>query len=694
MKKFLGLICLFSFIPNIQANSLIKYASVKNIQKFLHLADSSIILKDKDSELKYLDVLNKNESEFEKSNSNVPFMDFTTSTYWMKLNLIHDTSVTERYYIELARPLTNIVNLYIFDENKQLLEVYKSGDDLPFSFRPIQNRKFIFPYQFKPNSKVTFIIQTKSDGEILKLPIKIWNAQAFSQFSSNENFAFGFYYGFISLVVILFTFFGVALREKIYFFFVSYVVLMGMFQFSLDGFSYKTLWPNNPYLGSHSILMLAALSMMALLSYANQFLEFYKESKIFMGIYKFFFGVVVVCFFTSLMSGSIYELTFPILNGVSFICTTLFFIGIYLRYKSGNKPGVEITLAFAFLWFGAIFFILSNVNIIKSDFLATNSLKIASGIEIMFLSISLAARYRTTQIEKIKAERSTNKILKEINSLKEEQTERLETQVLERTQEIENKTIILQEKNKEIINSITYAKRLQDALLPSKKIQEGCFRESSIFFAPKDIVSGDFYWIDTSKDYVFFAVADCTGHGVPGALVSVVGFNALNRCINEKKLTNTGEILDNLTDLVEHTFANTTNVVSDGMDICLCRWDYKDELTFSGAFNPLYIIRNNELSEIKGNKQPIGKFIKRTEFSTHTLKLEKGDSIILFSDGFADQFGGERGKKLKYSNFKDVLVTANKLPTDEFQSYLSTFLKDWMGSEEQIDDICIMKVQF
>lgn len=694
MRAFLALFLNILVFFSLSAANQLPFHSVKNINEFVHFADSSIILEDKESKLTFQEVLELDNSEFSPTNSDIPYMDFTKSTFWMKLNLKHDTSDAESYYIQLARPLTNIVNLYIFNEHNELIKAYNAGDDLPFYSRPYQNKKFVFPYKFGPNVKLKLLIQAKSDGEILKLPIKIWDVQAFTQYNANENFYYGLYYGFISFVIILFTFFGIALRQRIYFFFVSYVILFGLFQFSLDGFSYKFLWSNNPYLGNHSILIFAALSMLSLLFYANQFLLFSKAKKWFYRTYQVFCGLVIICFINSLTTGFLYEITFPILNLISFLCTTLFFIGIYLRYRSGNNPGIAIALAFAFLWIGAICFILSNVNIIPSEFLATNALKIASAIEIAFLSISLAARYRRTQTEKIEAEKAANKILKEINELKEEQTEKLEKQVAERTTEIKSKNIALEIKNKEVFNSITYAKRLQDALLPSDELRNANFKESSIFFLPKDIVSGDFYWMETTPEHIYFAVADCTGHGVPGAMVSVVGFNALNRCINELHLKEPAKILDKLTELVEHTFENTVSVVSDGMDICLCRWDYKSELVFAGAFNPLYLIRNNDIEEIKGDKQPIGKFVKRTDFKSHKIHLTKGDSIILFSDGYADQFGGPKGKKLKYTGFKEQLLSGNKLPIDEFNSHLSTFFNEWKGDEEQIDDVCVMTVRF
>ena len=626
--------------------------------------------------------------------SDIPFMDFTTSAFWMELNVENTDTIEKKFIVELGRPLTNEIDVYLVNKKGDIIKEYHAGDDFVFDKRPYKYRKFVFPLTFNSSAKYTLFVRAKSDGEILKLPMKFWSNEGFTEFVSKENFFLGFFYGFITLVVLLFTFFGIALREKIYFYFISYVSILGLFQLSLDGFSFEFLWPNSSYLGNHSILIFAAISMISLLAYANQFLEFHQEKKWFTNLYKFFFGLVCVFLVTSFTKGFFYEITFPLLNGISFLITTFFFVGIYQRYKSGYYPGIEITLAFLFLWLGAISFILSNVNIIESEFLATNSLKIASAIEISFLSMSLASRYRKTQNDKLIAEQTSVENLEQLNQFKNEQTETLEREVKIRTQEVLTQNAQLASQNKEIIQSINYAQRLQDAILPSNKLMESIFDDFSIYFRPKDIVSGDFYWVETTPGYVYFAISDCTGHGVPGALVSVVGHNALNKCINELKLTDPGEILDNLTILVEHTFNKTHNVVNDGMDIAFCRWNYKDELLYAGAFNPLYILRNDAFIEYKANRQPIGKFIKRTAFRTHKIKIEINDQIFLFSDGYVDQFGGERGKKLKSKAFKQIIHDSAKKSAIDFNKNLDQSLKEWTVNEEQIDDICILRVRF
>ncbi len=259
---------------------------------------------------------------------------------------------------------------------------------------------------------------------------------------------------------------------------------------------------------------------------------------------------------------------------------------------------------------------------------------------------------------------------------------------------VEEQKEIIEEKNREIVDSITYAKRIQGAILPSNENMKTMLPESFVFFKPKDIVSGDFYWVDQKEELIFFAAVDCTGHGVPGAMVSVVGYNGLNRVLHEFGLTQPAQMLDKLNELVEQTFSKSDETVKDGMDLGLCSYNPKTNvLNFAGANNPLYLIRNKELIEYKADKQPIGKFDYRTQFTNHIVQLEKGDSIYIFSDGFADQFGGPRGKKFMYKPFKRLLTQFSELNAKAQHENLLKAFEEWKGDLEQIDDVCVFGVK-
>ncbi len=249
-------------------------------------------------------------------------------------------------------------------------------------------------------------------------------------------------------------------------------------------------------------------------------------------------------------------------------------------------------------------------------------------------------------------------------------------------------------KNKEITDSITYARRIQAAILPPDSLVKSLLPNTFILYKPKDIVAGDFYWIEKSGENVLVAAADCTGHGVPGAMVSVVCNNALGRSVREFGLTEPSRILDKSREIIIHEFERSEEEVTDGMDISLCALNMKSKMMqWSGANNPLIVIRQGEIIEVKPDKQPVGKYSGATPFTNHSIQLENGDMIYLFSDGYSDQFGGPNGKKLKYKAFKQLLLRNSSLPLSEQKNKLDLALAEWQGQLEQLDDICVIGIQ-
>jgi tetratricopeptide (TPR) repeat protein len=253
---------------------------------------------------------------------------------------------------------------------------------------------------------------------------------------------------------------------------------------------------------------------------------------------------------------------------------------------------------------------------------------------------------------------------------------------------------LVEAKQKEVLDSIQYAKRLQDAILPAGNYWKENLADSFVLYKPKDIVAGDFYWMEKVGDLLLFAVGDCTGHGVPGAMVSVVCSNALNRTVLEFKITDPGKILDKTRELVISTFEKSDKEVKDGMDISLCCYDPKTKLLqWAGANNALWYIKDGELASIKANKQPIGKFELQKPFTTNALQLNKSDMLFLISDGYSDQFGGPKGKKFKYKQLTDLLLANREKTTTALKELLDKTFEDWKGLNEQVDDVCIVGVR-
>jgi tetratricopeptide (TPR) repeat protein len=264
---------------------------------------------------------------------------------------------------------------------------------------------------------------------------------------------------------------------------------------------------------------------------------------------------------------------------------------------------------------------------------------------------------------------------------------------------IEEQKDIVEMAHQEIKDSITYAKRIQNAILPAVKLVKEYLKESFILYQPKDVVAGDFYWMEqvapagnNNETKVLFAAADCTGHGVPGAMVSVVCNNALNRSVREYGLTDPGEILNKTREIVVAEFEKSEEEVKDGMDIALCSLE-GNKLQYAGAHNPLWIIRNGAIIETKANKQPIGQFDHPKPYTTHSFDLEPGDAIYIFSDGYVDQFGGEKGKKLKSKAFRELLLSIQDKAMEEQKTIIDEAFNSWKGDFEQIDDVCVIGVK-
>lgn len=277
----------------------------------------------------------------------------------------------------------------------------------------------------------------------------------------------------------------------------------------------------------------------------------------------------------------------------------------------------------------------------------------------------------------------------------------LERKVMERTEEvvrqkseIENKNEELEILYKQVTDSIHYAKRIQEAILPPSALIDQILPNSFVLFKPKDIVSGDFYWIEKKNGLTYFAAVDCTGHGVPGAFMSLVGHNILKDIISNTNVIKPSEILDKLREGVINTLhvSNSGNQSKDGMDITLCCINFDTlELQYAAAYNPLCIVRDGELIIHDANKFPIGAFIGEKEnFDNITIQLQKNDQLYIYSDGYADQFGGPNGKKFMVGNFRKLLVQLANKPITEQMGFLKTTLDNWQGDLEQVDDVLII----
>lgn len=304
--------------------------------------------------------------------------------------------------------------------------------------------------------------------------------------------------------------------------------------------------------------------------------------------------------------------------------------------------------------------------------------------------------------EKKKAEQELIKTLADLDHANKELTylnDSLEEAVEKRTLELKKEKELVEVQHKEIKESIQYAKRIQASILPSTQNIKESFEDSFIFYLPKDLVSGDFYWFEKVDNKVLLAVVDCTGHGVPGAFMSIIGYTQLNEIVSDHQITTPGIILRELDKRVKGALNQNNkleNNSSDGMELgIICYNPDQNRIEYSGAMRPLYMVKNGDLHVVKGNKLSIGGISRRKkDFVTTRITVEKDDCFYLFSDGYPDQFGGPRGKKFMTKHVGEMLHEISYLPIGEQEKIIKKTIKDWMKNENQVDDILMIGLKF
>lgn len=623
-------------------------------------------------------------------------LNFTDKSYLVYIKLHNNSIRRVEYFLETARPVTDYVTCYILSKNDTLIQY--AGDRLRFRQKSVYSRKQLFRIEFAPYETKEIILYMKSDGEVLNVPLNLWNKEELIGLTEKENILNGLYYGFLICAMVIFTFFYFALKQNQFIYFVSYILWLFMMQFSLDGFTHKLLFPDYPLLASKMVLISACLGVMYLALYVRSFLK--------LSLYPLFFKVInfyiYTCFFlffvTIFSEGKVFALIYPVINGLTITAVFLIFYMIYkLYFKYHIKIDPNFIYALLSISTGTLIFLMGNINVLENTLFVQFSMKLGSGMEVAFLSVAMANKYREYQEEKEKAQAELLKQLQETNKIKEEINIQLEKTIEERTKE-------LKRKNEEIFSSLRYARRIQEALNDYTGVFKSYFPDSFAFVLPRDIVSGDFVWINTTttnkgKKYFVFALADCTGHGVPGAMMSILATNILNQSLREPSVNSPAEALYFLDEKVNQALKqiNQKGDIKDGLDIALCGYDTVDKvLYYAGAKISMLVYQNNELKKIKASRCTIGYSYQNNEkhFENIPVEIQPGDCIYLFSDGIVDQFNEEDTDKFKISRLKETILKVVDLPMELQKEIILKTIESWKGKASQTDDISMIGIRF
>lgn len=676
------------------------------------VADQAFIAEDAAHEVTIENLVNDDDLDYRKINNPLEIIDFTTSRWIIKFD-VKNGEQAQKILLETARPITDRVDLYEV-KNGSIRQQWSNGDMIPFQQKSWDHRKNIFPISFDAEEIKSFYLILESDGEMISFPLTFWEEKSFHDVDYDNNLFHGFYFGVLALVVFIFFFFYLLLKEKSFLYYILYVAFQFLLQFSLEGFTHQYFFRDELYLSNASVLLSAAGTVFFVILYATSFLKIKERSAQWN---RYFNGILIglsIITIMSLFPGTLKAISYPVINLLSLVGTISIIVAIFSFKRKGYHVNDAFTLGFIFLIAGAVVFILGNLSVLGDAQISQLSLKIGSGLEILALSVSMAGKYKELQEEKEKAQ--------------EKALENLETIVAQRTEKIEEQRVKIAEQHKDMLDSIKYAQRIQGAILPTDEHVKEVIPESFIFYQPRDIVSGDFYFVEnvTTRDgdkVSLFAAVDCTGHGVPGAFMSFLGNNYLMQSTKVEHINTTGEALDFLNQgifksLKIEEFVKRGVQIRDGMDLTLCGINHStNQLYFSGAKNPILIITDQSnlekweqvdakkkimqeegtdkiLIEIKGDPRPIGLYGELSDegFATHKLPIHKGDLIYSYSDGYIDQFGGPRNKKFGTKRFKQLLLNNCMLSMDDQHQQIIETLERWKDGRENLDDILVMGV--
>jgi two-component system, sensor histidine kinase LadS len=603
---------------------------------------------------------------------------FSNSTIWLKISIDNQTTLNKDFLFSIDYALLNEVTFYEIINGKILRQI-KTGENLPFKTRAFNDKSYVFPLSYYPLQFKTYFVRINSNGDPLQIPMQINTPTHDKEVQSIQLIGVAIFYGYLIFSILLNILLFLNFKKRYYFYFGGFVSLYALFIFINDGFAFQYFWPNSPWFSNHSIIIATSVINFFMLAFARDFLNYTGKIK---KVSNIFFVIFFAFFIASFIGYPFHKYMVRFANGITFVTLILIFsISVYYIRRAFSSYNLVFLLSYFFVMIGTTVYIMRNLNIIPENYITVNSLKLGFFTQIVVLTFALIIKFKIdlTDINK--------KLAFEVN----EQTAEIRAQN-EKLSEHNNK---IELQSKEITDSIIYAKRIQIAILPDHQKFTTYLKDHFIMYKPKHIVSGDFYWFAEKNGKVYIAVADCTGHGVPGGFLSMLGISFLNQIINKDIVLPPNLILNELQRLILNTLSKKMDdgmTTRDGMDISLCAIDFvKNKFEFSGANNPVYLVRNNEVTELKVDKMPIGHYVKTDKQFTHQeFDIIEGDRIYLLTDGYTDQFNIDSKKRFTKPKLRHLLTEINQKPFIEQHKLLDDTFNKWRGNSEQIDDILVM----
>ena len=685
------------------------------------------ILADSSGKLTLTEVLlPENQRKFKPNRKEQVNHGYSKAHYWMRINLnAQNIDLKEfEWFLHFDNPNIDTLVVYMLSLRGDVLKAYTTGDRFPFSSRPVSYYHFLFPITFDPTQNTTLYIYASgyySKNHSLSV---VEQAQVMTDLQYKIAFAIVLNAILVALILYNFLLF-LGTKDPNYGYYVAYLFSVLGYMLSISGLGYQYFYPDYPVLGNFLPNTFVYLTILSSSLFAYHFLRLKTILPLWAIRFSYLYlaiGTAIYVVFTYLffyMPHWVTQTFLPLALHTLFGLTCFILIGFW-AFRRGVPSAKFFLLAWLMLIFGAMLTVLRTIGFNVPAMLVNNGIQIGAVVEALLLSLGLADKIKTIEHERRQAQKQMIEALQENEKIIREQNTLLEYRVQERTQELaasneelfqtneELQTTLdvvnqqkkqIENKSQAITNSINYAKRIQEALLPNEDQVRLMLPESFIFFVPRDIVSGDFYFFAQHPQDQRIAVAaiDCTGHGVPGAFMSLIAKEILDQIIIEKNIWQTDQILNELHKAIRKSLKQEETTNRDGMDLSLVVLDKTQrKLQFSGAKNPLLYIQNGQLQHIKPDKMPIGGVQREQErlFTQQEISLtEQPTYLYLFTDGFPDQFGGRENKKFGLANLKQNLLLIHQQTMETQKQHLAETFQRWVGANRQIDDVLLIGLQ-
>ncbi|WP_081413604.1 7TM diverse intracellular signaling domain-containing protein [Eisenibacter elegans] len=624
---------------------------------------------------------------------------YTKTPIWLRVH-IRNSSSYERWLMVLDNAFPDSISYYVNKNGKW--EVKHTGASFPYKTRGVvEHNAFAHYLDLASGEEQTYYLRIANSSSSL-LPIYIAKEHQVYHNNLTRHVGYGVYFGVLLVMIVYNLFIFFVLRDNSYLFYTLTIIATILVFSSISGFLFKYIHPNIPALNTWLIRGSMAGTVVTTSLFAIYFLETKRYSMLLHRLFLTTIIIAMVAFGLNMMGWS------GLINKIISAQTFLLLIGGIYCWRVGNKGARLFVVAWATYTVGGLMITLRNSGSLPINFWTNHGAEIGSALEVVLISIALADKYRLIRREK---DAATKKALEVEQQAKQE----LEQKVRERTlalresneelsqineelavtlEALEQQKAELQSNNIAISDSISYAKRIQEAILPTDEVLGQFLTTHFVLYQPRDVVSGDFYFFLKTETHHFLAVADCTGHGVPGAMMSMIGVNLLRSIILEKQITSPAQILDTLHENITVLLKQKASGNRDGMDLGICVWaEGAQVLDFAGAKTPLLYIQDNTLYEVKGSKFGVGGLSGQTPiYEEYQIKLQQNTQFYLASDGYQDQFGGKEDRKFMRNNFKKLLKKiAFKNPEIQKEILVET-LTEWQAPLEcpQVDDILVL----